>query len=808
MSQKTRSLKGKVIVGYLLLFIVAGFSIWFIYTEILKAAIPNKDVNTDNQQIIKISNAIANLYASEAVGRNSILTGSATDIAEYSKLLDSVNSEIEAIKTEGDTIQLAKLNDIQGLLKRKRNSVSEIIKFRNFYNKETTFDRAVSRIYKVKDSLVQNVKPVKFTKKSQYTEFLNSVLTEKQLDSLGRLQLSNDSLAMAFEDVLTKIIIKDNKLKYQLFKKEQKMLDENRIISDQLRIVLSSLEKQILEKSYAKINESKLAIDKTLETIAWVGAITFFLLIIFASIIIRDLTINQNYRDQLEKLNSEKEDLLRSKMMLLATVTHDIQTPLGSVIGFSDLLKNTEINSKQKQYLDNIKHSSNYILKLVNDLVDFSKLENDRINIEKVSFNFKDLIENTCKPLVPNAENKNIELNWHVEDVLDDNYISDPYRLKQILTNLISNAIKFTQEGSVEVMAKIESENIVISVIDTGIGIAKNKQKAVFKEFTQAHSGIEKKFGGTGLGLTIAKKMLRLLKGKITLDSEENEGSIFTITIPAIKSDLKILEETEIIKAPVSDLEFEFLRDKRILIVDDDTMQLSLMKEIFSNYPVKVTTLVDATKVRNLLEYEHFDMVLSDIQMPNIDGFELVRIIRNNNIKKVASIPVIALSGKRNLNPEDFMSKGFTAFHPKPLKLEELLLLMKSIFEGKPMNVSVQVDEARKNEKLFDLSSLNKFTQNDEESLKLIVETFITSVAENCEGLKKATAQMDISKMAEIAHKMIPMLKQMEVYTISDLLEPVEDQALNFDKIQTEEYMQVIFEKLQQLVSELKKQIN
>lgn len=808
MSQKTRSLKGKVIVGYLLLFIVAGFSIWFIYTEILKAAIPNKDGNADNQQIIKISNAIANLYASEAVGRNSILTGSATDIAEYSKLLDSVNSEIEAIKTEGDTIQLAKLNDIQGLLKRKRNSVSEIIKFRNFYNKETTFDRAVNRIYKVKDSLVQNVKPVKFTKKSQYTEFLNSVLTEKQLDSLGRLQLSNDSLAMAFEDVLTKIIIKDNKLKYQLFKKEQKMLDENRIISDQLRIVLSSLEKQILEKSYAKINESKLTIDKTLKTIAWVGAITFFLLIIFASIILRDLTINQKYRDQLEKLNSEKEDLLRSKMMLLATVTHDIQTPLGSVIGFSDLLKNTEINPKQQQYLDNIKHSSNYILKLVNDLVDFSKLENDRISIEKVSFNFKDLIENTCKPLVPNAENKSIELNWDVEDVLDDNFISDPYRLKQILTNLISNAIKFTQEGSVEVIAKIEAENIVVSVIDTGIGIAKNKQKAVFKEFTQAHSGIEKKFGGTGLGLTIAKKMLRLLNGKITLDSQENEGSIFTITVPATKSNIKVLEETEEISDFVADSEFEFLRNKKILIVDDDVMQLSLMKEIFSNYPVKVTTLVDATKVKNLLEYEHFDLVLSDIQMPNIDGFELVRIIRNNNNKKVSSIPVIALSGKRNLNPEDFLSKGFTAFHPKPLKLEELLLLMKSIFEGKPMDISVQVDEARKKEKLFDLSSLNKFTQNDPESLKLIVETFITSVAENCEALKEATAQMDLPKMAEISHKMIPMLKQMEVYTISDLLEPVEDQALNFDKIQTEEYMGVIFEKLKQLVSELKKEIN
>ena len=801
MSQKPRSLKIKVVVGYLLLFAIAVLSVWFIYTEILKTAIPNKDVNSDNQQIIQISNAIANLYASEAVGRTSILTGSSADSAEYNRLLDSVNAEIEGIKDIRDATQLAKLDTIQGLLKKKRNSVNEIIQFRNFYNKESTFDRAVKGIYNAKDSLYREIKPVKFSRKTQFTDFLEAALTEKQLDSLGRLQLSNDSLALAFEGVLTKLIIKDNKLKYQLFKKEQKMLDENRIISDQLRIVLSSLEKQILQKSYAKINESKLAIDNILQTIAWVGAVTFCLLIIFAYIIIRDLTINQNYRNQLEKLNAEKEDLLRSKMMLLATVTHDIQTPLGSVIGFSDLLKNTEISTKQNQYLDNIKHSSNYILKLVNDLVDFSKLENDRIKIEKVSFNFKDLIESTCKPLEPNAENKGIELNWDVEESLDNNYISDPYRLKQILTNLISNAIKFTQEGSVEVSARIEDGNIEVSVLDTGIGIAKNKQKAVFKEFTQAHSGIEKKFGGTGLGLTIAKKMLRLLDGKITVDSEENKGSIFTIVIPAIKSGIEKATDE---KSPVLDSEYDFLRNKRILIVDDDVMQLSLMKEIFANYPVKVTTLVDASKVRNLLEHEQFDLVLSDIQMPNIDGFELVRIIRNNNNQKIASIPVIALSGKRNLNPEDFTSKGFTAFHPKPLKLDELLQLMESIFNGKPMNVFVQVADAKKDEKLFDLTSLNKFTQDDPASLKLILDTFITSVAENTKVLKEAVAEMDEPKMSEVAHKMIPMLKQMEVYTISDLLEPIEDNVLDFDKSQMENYTKQIFEKLDELVEKLK----
>ncbi|OJX49625.1 MAG: hypothetical protein BGO88_15435 [Flavobacterium sp. 38-13] len=804
MSQKPRSLKVKVIIGYLLLFVIAALSVWFIYSEILKIATPSNNANADSQKVIRVSNAIASLYASETVGRNSILTGSKADLNEYTKLLDSIKLEIEAIKSEADKTQLPKLDTIQYLLQRKKNSINEIIEFRRYLDTRATYKRAERKVYYTKDSLVKKIKPVQFSGRQQYRSFLNEVLTKKQLDSLSKLPLSNDSLTMAIQGAIRKEASREIDKQYELVGKEQKMLDENRYISDQLRTVLSSLEKQMLEKSYAKINESKRAIDNTIQTIAWVGAITFCLLIVFGYIIIRDLTINQNYRNQLEALNAEKEDLLRSKMMLLATVTHDIQTPLGSVIGFSDLLKNTDVNPKQLQYLDNIKHSSNYILKLVNDLVDFSKLENNRINIEKVSFNFKDLIESTCKPLEPNAENKGIELNWDVEEVLDDNFISDPYRLKQILTNLISNAIKFTQEGSVEVHARVESATIVVSVIDTGIGIAKNKQKAVFKEFTQAHAGIEKKFGGTGLGLTIAKRMLQLLDGNIVVDSEENKGSIFTITIPAIKSEAEAVE----VGVPNLDSETEFLKDKRILIVDDDAMQLSLMKEIFANYPVKVTTLVDAAKVRNLLEHEQFDLVLSDIQMPNIDGFELVRIIRNNNNPEVAAIPVIALSGKRNLNPEDFTSKGFTAFHPKPLRLEELLLLMKSIFNGKPVDVAVQVAEARKDEKLFDLSSLNKFTQNDPVSLKLIVDTFIASVSENTEALRQATCEMNLKRMSEVAHKMIPMLKQMEVYSISDLLEPIEDQSLEYDKEEMEKYVAIIFQKLSVLISELEKEIS
>lgn len=802
MSQKQSSIKGKVILGYLLIFAIAVVSVGFIYNEILKIAIPDKDVNSENKKIIQISNAIANLYASEAAGRNSILTGSSKDFKEYQKLLDSVSGQIEAIKTDSEVSQLGKLDTIQNLLKKKKNSINEIIQFRNFYNQQNTFDRAVGKIYKVKDSLNRSVKPIEFRDNSQMRNFLNNVLTKKQMDSLSKLPVSNEQLTSEIEKMLTQVIIRDNKMKYQLFKKEQRLQDENRIISDQLRIVLSSLEKEILQKSYSKINKSKTAINNTIEIIAWVGAISFCLLILFAGIIIRDLTISQNYRKQLEALNDDKENLLRSKSMLMATVTHDIQTPLGSVIGFSDLLRNTETTPKQQQYLDNIKHSAQYIIKLVNDLLDFSKLENNKITIEKVSFNVRELIENTCKPLEPNATNKNIELRYDIDDALDRNFISDPYRLKQILTNLISNAIKFTQRGSVEVSAKLEKDNIIIAVIDTGIGIAKAEQHAVFKEFTQAHSGIEKKFGGTGLGLTIAKRLLDMLGGSIELESVENQGSIFTVSIPAFAADQKKAIEN----SSKNIGEYGFLNSKKILIVDDDAMQLSLMKEIFSNYPVHVETITDASKVKLMLENQKFDLVLSDIQMPQIDGFELVRIIRNNNDPEIASIPVVALSGKRDLNTEDFTNEGFTAFHPKPLQLDELLLLIKAIFKSETFTNPTH-RKTESNGKLFDLKTLNQFTQNDPHALKLIINNFIESAKENCAVLKSAAAEKNQSKLSETAHKMIPMLKQMEVFSIAALLEPIEDKKLDLDPQQLDDYIENICEKMDELTVKLKLEI-
>jgi len=798
MVQRPKAIKFKVVAGYFLLFATAVLSVWFVYTEILKIARPAQNAG-DNNKIIRISNTIASLYASEAIGRNSILTGDPKDLRHYNRLTDSINREIDSIKKEIDPAQVQKLDSVQMLLSRKKYSIAEIIKYRKTYTADNTFTKAIYGINSARDSIWTAIKPVKMTKDYEWRKVANALLTPKQLDSLSKLPVSNDSLVMAFENVIRRLAIKDNKLKDQLYRREQKMLEENRLISDQLRFTLASVENEFVQKTYKNIYASQSAVANTVKTMAWVGAVTLFFLIVFAYIIISDLTTQQNYRKKLEVLNIENQELLRSKSMLMATVTHDLQTPLGSIIGFHDLIKKLGVTPKQSHYLANIKESANYILKLVNDLLDFSRLENNRITIEKSGFNMKQVIEAACRSLEPMAFDRNVELTWDIEDELNANFTSDPYRIKQVLTNLISNALKFTHEGSVEITAKTEGLSIIISVLDTGIGIAKENHSAVFKEFTQAHEGIEKKFGGTGLGLTISKKIIELLDGTISLESQEGQGSIFTITLPAIPAkNNAAVSDTTFAKPNMYDL----LKGKKILIVDDDNVQLLLMKELFMHYPVTVVTEINSASALHLIENESFDVLLTDIQMPIIDGFELVKQIRRHMNATIADMPAIALSGKRDLAPQDYIVRGFTAHHPKPIQIEQLLELIAGIFSENTFFDNNLLPQSGNNT-LYSLKSLSKFTHNDPESLNTILETFVESARDNCEVLHDAAIADDTEMVAQIAHKMIPMLRQMEVHSIVEKLLPLEDKTIHFNNEELKLYIDDIYSRVNELCTML-----
>ncbi|MDM1036803.1 hybrid sensor histidine kinase/response regulator [Myroides odoratimimus] len=808
-----KSIKAKILFLYFTLFVAAIFSGAYIYKEAKKFTIPEEHVVEENNKIFLVTSAINNLYSSEAYSRTAILSGDSKDIKLYYKELDTIVKQINLVQTHvQDPITVVKLDSVKDLLSRKKVSFENIIKARKDLSAENKYTEAFSEIYNIREEIEKNIQPIVIQskekeKRSGWARLFKGDHTDTIKTTINYPSIS-DSIINAMERILIATQEKINDKQNNLLNQEQRLLKENKIITDQLRGILQNVEQNILALSYQKINESKSRISAASTNIAYIGGTALIVVLILGWIIIRDINQTQEYRNALEKLNKENEVLLRSKSMLLATVTHDLQTPLGGLIGFTDLLDQTNLDNKQQKYVNNIKSSSKYITNLVNDLTDFSRLENNKISIQQKAFNPKELVDNTCNILVPNAENKNIKLNWTTEESLNSNFVSDPHRIKQILTNLVTNAIKFTQEGGVNVSVTREKEYIIFKVTDSGIGIASNQTKNIFNEFQQAHDGIEKKFGGTGLGLNISKRMIELLGGTIYVDSVLNEGSTFTFTIPIIEA-----EEDANITVHSNDLQtvFHSLNEINIVVIDDDKVQLQLMEEILSPLFNKVTITFDPTSIEAILKEDQYDLILSDIQMPKMDGFELINHLKKNSEFK--TIPVIALSGKRDITMEEFTQAGFASAHPKPLQLTELLILISNI-----LNLEYQLNSSRTKEKnnedaniqttvstTYNTNTLKQFIGDDINALTNLLVIFIESTGENLLDMHYAEEDFDLEQIGNIAHKMLPMFRQLEITSIIPLLEVLEDKTITFEtQVELRNYIEVLEDKINLILVQIR----
>ncbi|MBW3519751.1 ATP-binding protein [Flavobacterium sp. NKUCC04_CG] len=805
--KNSKSIKFKILIVYIVLFGAALFSGAYIFRQMKLITLPEQSVIEESNKIFMISSAINNLYSSEASSRSAILTGKTSEIKKYHQQLDSVNHQIELIKLDVETPELIfKLDTIQQLLHKKKKSFDEIVSFRQKMNSSENYDLAINQIHQAKEQIEKDNKPIIHTTEKEKRSLWGRMVKAWKAESDTVKTTINqpgltDSLARAVERIFEQAAKKETVVQQELLKKEHSLLQENKNLTDQLRYILESVEHNILTASYQKISDSRTLIGNATTNIAWIGTSALITVVLLGWIILNDLNQTQRYRTELEKLNAEKEVLLRSKTMLLATVTHDIQTPLGSVLGFTELLSKTDLTDKQRTYLQNIRYSSQYIVNLVDDLIDFSKLENNKINIEKKIFNFKELIDSTCMPLQQNAINKNITLKWVVDDSLNQNYVSDPYRIKQALTNLITNAIKFTQEGTVLISITREFEWVEISVTDSGIGIAPDQINDIFKEFKQAHEGIEKKFGGTGLGLNISQRIAELLYGTISVKSTLGQGSTFTLRIPIQASNKKISK----LDNELSENDLHFLKDKRLLIIDDDALQLQLMQEVFAPLVKGLTVLNDASLIIQTLEQERYDVILTDIQMPKVDGFELITLLQNH--PTFASIPIIALSGKRDLSAEDFIELGFTNSHPKPIQITVLIRMLQSIWGITVQDVpTAAFTHPNDIQELYNLTGLRPFIQDDEVAMKNILQIFVNSTEQNLLELREAAQVMDENALSDVAHKMLPMFRQLEITTVIPLLEPIEDYQLDYiTAADLEAYIDQLDQEIEKVLALLKK---
>ncbi len=722
----------------------------FTYLQFSEVLDTISDTSKEDPSISKTKEVLSTISRAENRIRSYTLTEDSMYLNKYADMKSEMDVLLRDLKTMKPEIAGISIDTFQSLVQERFVILEELVGIQNEFRVEDAFKSVADR--------VKQGRPAESTSEEKTDKRWFNFRKKPAVKSTTNIDLSE------IQENIQKVSAAETRKEEIQVRRELELLNAERKNDMRVQAILAAIEVDERKTKKEKSREMKALINRTNFQIILFCAAVCGLLIFMTTTIVNYIRRNNEYRRILKKAKKDAESLAKAKELFVATLSHEIRTPINIISGFTEQLSQTTLTEEQREQLRIISQSSSHLLDLINAVLDFTKLENNKLVIESTGFSPEKEIASVKSLLSSQATAGGVQLLFETEVTVPDVVIGDAFRLRQILINLVGNAIKFSYQGNVHIRVsarEVDAQKCIIELVitDDGIGMTEEQLALVFNEFEQAEKSTARLYGGTGLGLPITKKLIELQGGTIRIESIKDKGTTVFAEIP-----FEIGEEADLADASTAFPHVD-LSKFTILVVDDEQFNRKLVHTILSKYGVRVLEATDGQEAIQLTQAHQPDLILMDEQMPNLNGIESAKRIRELHITS----PIIGLSAAVTPEYMEAIKNSFIDdYLPKPFRQAELMEKIVSFLSPD------QAFTTRSNEQQLGFEDLKSLSDGDTAFYLEMLETFENSTSNGLAQIKEAILQKNWSIAAEYAHRISAPCKHLSADKLYGYLKEIE----------------------------------
>ncbi|MBN2762059.1 MAG: response regulator [Bacteroidales bacterium] len=767
MALKKPSLQVKVGLLMILSVILLASAGYLSYRS-LSSIVSSIQVNTEpDLRLFMIREISMDLEKAENSVRIYSVTKDGQDLKPYYSILSGIDDKVDNLRTAciNDSLLLKQVDIVTSLIEENIAIWNQML----YLSHNDSVDHYLKQLSVQLDSISSN-------NRNDEKGILKKVFIRSKKSNLDEKKLISDLNRLEKQDSITN---------EKMMKREAQLAITSKQIKEKFYDLITDMEEEVTLLMKNKATAADKLASQTYQWLAMFSLLGTLLVILVLFILIRYIRKTRASQFALENAKNEAEKLARTKEMFMANMSHEIRTPVTAISGFTEQLLHESFDENTLRNLKVIKSSADHLAKIIDDILDFSKLQNGKVALEKVHFNIRQVLEDVYSLFEKKATQNNTRLHYSLHPDVPSVLLGDPYRLRQIMINLVGNSIKFTKDGDVHFSVssgknKSSEIELILEFSDTGIGIEESKLNTIFEDFTQAEMNTTRKYGGTGLGLSIVRKLVELHNGNIDCISKKNQGTKITCRLPYLTGDEKQLKRD--VEPPLSIP--EEIRKLKVLIVDDEEYNRLLFKTILDRWKTEHHEAGDGIMALDMVKAEHYDLLFMDVRMPGIDGLKATKFIREELHINRSDMPIIGISAAcTNEDRQKYEKAGMNAFLPKPFTESMLFTTILSVVSKSiPDDITdavTQDEMSTSPAKKIDLKGLYHISGGDKQFVKQMMQTFIETTDKGLKEMHNAVIAGQLETVMGIAHKISPPCRHIGAIELFNTLRRIEDNLKN-----------------------------